>query len=308
VEAIASRGNASGQITPAVPAGWQIAPASRAFSLKAAGERMRFSYEVTAPASPATALVTAVASIGERNYHWSRNEIRYDHIPVQLLQPSAELKLVAVDAVTRSRNIGYLPGAGDEVAEGLRGLGCKVTEISGADLTPEKLQSFDAVVLGVRAFNTRTDLAPRLPALYAWVEAGGVVLIQYNRPGRDLKTENLTPYRLKLADLRVTDETAPMTMLAPSHPAFNVPNKITSADFDGWVQERGTYFPAEWDPHFVPLLAANDPGEPVLQGGLLVAQHGKGYIVYTGLAFFRQLPAGVPGAYRLLANLISLGK
>ncbi|MDB6170104.1 MAG: LmbE family protein [Verrucomicrobia bacterium] len=308
VEVIASRGDARGTLTPELPAGWSVSPASRDFALAAAGERASFSFDVTAPAAPATAVITARAAIGARGHHRSRAEIRYDHIPAQLLQFSAELKLVALDVVTRSRKIAYLPGAGDDVADGLRELGCTVTEISGADLTPEKLRAFDAVVVGVRAFNTRTDLMPRLPALYAWVETGGTVVIQYNRPGRDLRTENLTPLHLRIADLRVTDETAPMTILAPDHPALNAPNRITSADFDGWVQERGAYFPAEWDPRFVPLLASNDPGEASLRGGLLVAPYGRGHIVYTGLAFFRQLPAGVPGAYRLLANLISLGK
>ncbi|MDB6128518.1 MAG: LmbE family protein [Verrucomicrobia bacterium] len=308
VELIASRADTKGVLTPALPTGWHITPASQDFSLGAVGERAKFTFSVTAPASPGTATLTVRANIGERRYHRSRSEIRYEHIPVQLLQFAAELKIVALDVTTRSKNVAYLPGAGDEVADGLRLLGCKVTEISGADLTSEKLPAFDAVVIGVRAFNTRTDVVSHLPALFAWVEAGGTLVTQYNRPGRDLKTEKFSPFPLRLADLRVTDETAPMTLLAPTHAAFNSPNKITAADFDGWVQERGAYFPSEWDSHFTALLACNDPGETPLKGSLLVAPYGKGYFVYTGLAFFRQLPAGVPGAYRLFANLISLGK
>jgi hypothetical protein len=173
-------------------------------------------------------------------------------------------------------------------------------------LTPECLRELDSVVIGVRAFNVRTDLAPQLPALFAFVEQGGTLIEQYNRPN-DLKTSKLAPFDLRLSNDRVTDETAAMTFLVPEHPALTTPNKITSADFEGWVQERGIYFPNQWDEHFTPLLACNDPGESPLKGGLLVAQYGRGYFVYTGLAWFRQLPAGVPGAYRLFANLVSLG-
>jgi hypothetical protein len=191
-------------------------------------------------------------------------------------------------------------------------MGYAVTQLTGADLTADRLKAFDAVVIGVRAFNTRTDLAAGLPALFAYVEAGGTVVEQYNTPG-GLQTPELAPYALKLSrDLprfRVTDEHSAVTLLEPEHPAFNVPNRITPADFDGWVQERGLDFASEWDAaHLTPLLACSDTGEPPLEGGLLVSHFGRGYFVYTGLSFFRQLPAGVPGAYRLFANLVSLGR
>jgi hypothetical protein len=163
------------------------------------------------------------------------------------------------------------------------------------------------VVIGIRAFNVRTDLVPQLPALFAYVEAGGNVIIQYNNQN-GLQNTKLAPYDLRLSSDRVTDETAAVTFLAPDHPVLNTPNKITSADFEGWVQERGIYFPNQWDGHFTPILACSDPGEAPLKGGLLVANYGKGYFVYTGLVFFRELPAGVPGAYRLFANLVSLGR
>jgi hypothetical protein len=186
-------------------------------------------------------------------------------------------------------------------------MGYEVTMLTGADLTPDKLKNFDAIVVGVRAFNVRTDLADKMPALFSYVEAGGTVVEQYNRPD-GLKTREFSPYSLSLSSERVTDETAAMTILAPDHAVLNKPNKITDKDFDGWVQERGIYFPNKWDDHWTPILACNDPGEQPLQGSLLVAQHGKGYFVYTGLVFFRELPAGNPGAYRLMANLVSLGK
>ena len=194
------------------------------------------------------------------------------------------------------------------VAQSLADMGYEVTMLAGDDLTTNRLKEFDAVVVGVRAFNVRTDLVSHLPALFGYVAAGGNVIEQYNRPGRDLKTDQLAPYSLHLSNDRVTDETAPVTFLAPDHPVLNLPNKITGTDFDGWIQERGIYYPDQWDDHFTPILACSDPGEAPLKGGLLVAQYGKGYFVYTGLVFFRQLPEGVPGAYRLFANLVSLGK
>jgi hypothetical protein len=186
-------------------------------------------------------------------------------------------------------------------------MGCSVTTLTDADLTPEKLHGLDAVVIGVRAFNVRTNLEAHLPGLFAYVEAGGTVVAQYNRP-ENSRTFKLAPYDLHLSGDRVTDENATVTFLAPDHPVLNTPNKITAADFAGWVQERGIYFPNQWDDHFTPILACGDPGESPLKGGLLVAPYGKGHYVYTGLVFFRELPAGVPGAWRLFANLISLGK
>jgi hypothetical protein len=193
------------------------------------------------------------------------------------------------------------------VAEGLEEMGYEVTRLTGNDLTADKLRGLGAVVIGVRAYNVRNDLAAHLPALFDFVEQGGTVVAQYNRPN-GLRTPRIAPYDLRLSDARVTDEDAPVTFLVPDHPALNVPNKITPADMEGWVQERGIYFPNQWGAPFTPVLASGDPGETPLKGGLLVAKHGKGHFVYTGLVFFRQLPAGVPGAYRLFANLVSLGQ
>jgi hypothetical protein len=219
---------------------------------------------------------------------------------------------VALDLATRGLKVGYLPGAGDSIPQALHQMGYAVTPLVGSDLSLEKLAGLHAVVIGVRAFNERTDLAPNLPGLFAYVEAGGTVIVQYNRP-TGLKATTLAPYPLSIAgpapDWRVTDERSPVTFLNPDHPALNTPNQLGPADFEGWVQERGAYFPSSWDEdRFVALLAMNDPGEAPLRGAALVARHGAGHFVYTPLAFFRQLPAGVPGAYRLFANLVSLGQ
>ena len=308
VTVTSARSNVAGVLRLVAPDGWKISPASQSFHLAAAGDQAQFTFNVTAPPEPATASIGATAEVGGRLYDNERVVINYSHIPLLLLQPRAQFKAVCLNLAIRGHNVGYLPGAGDDVAEAIKELGYDVTPLGGDDLTTNRLKDFDAVVIGVRAFNVRTDLVSHLPALFAYVADGGNVIEQYNRPGRDLKTDQLTPYRLHLSSDRVTDPTAPVTFLAPENLVLNTPNKITGADFDGWIQERGTYYPNQWDDHFTPILACSDSGETPLKGGLLVAQYGKGHFVYTSLVFFRQLPDGVPGAYRLFANLISLGK
>ncbi len=312
VEVTAERANTTGTLRLEAPAGWKVSPAGQPFRLAGRGDKVRLSFSVGSPAQPQTGNFRAVAEVDGTRFSAQRDEVRYAHIPPQILQPPAQVKASAFDYELRGRVIGYLPGAGDSVAECLQQFGYDVTLLDGAGLTAENLKKFDAVVIGVRAFNERTDLAANLPGLFAYVENGGTVIAQYNRPN-GLRTPQLGPYQLSIEGpapaLRVTDEHAPVSFLTAEHPALNVPNKIASADFDGWVQERGAYFPSSWDEKaYVPLLAMNDPGEAPLKSSVLVAKHGKGYYVYTGLGFFRQLPAGVPGAYRLFANLVSLGK
>jgi LmbE family N-acetylglucosaminyl deacetylase len=304
---IAARAGVAGQVVLPAPQGWTVEPSMQPFRLTNAGDRAKVSFTVTAPAQASTATLAPVAEISGTAFGTRRVEIRYAHLPPLLLQPAAQVKAVSVDLKTAGRRVGYLPGAGDSVAESLGEMGFSVTQLAGADLTAERLSDLDAVVIGVRAFNVRTDLVGGMPALFAFVENGGNVIVQYNRPD-GLRTNALAPFPLKLSRDRVTDETSVVTLLAPDHPVLNTPNKITAADFDGWVQERGIYYPNEWDDRFTAILASGDAGEAPLKGGLLIARHGKGYFVYTGLAWFRQLPAGVPGAYRLFANMVSLGQ
>jgi hypothetical protein len=311
VEVAAARPATSGTLELELPAGWSASPGSHSFQLGSMGENATFTFNVTAPANPAAARITASAKVKGSRYRHQRIEINYGHLPFILLQPLARARVVSIDVNTRGTNVGYLPGAGDDTAEALEQLGYKVTTLAGADLVAEKLRGLDAVVIGVRAFNERKDLPANLPALFRYVEEGGTVIAQYNRPSGSL-TE-LGPYPLSIAgsapQWRVTDEKSPVTFLAPDHAALTTPNRIGPADFEGWVQERGAYFPSSWDKgRYTPVLALNDPGETPLESGVLIARHGRGHYVYTGLAFFRQLPAGVPGAYRLFANLVSLGK
>jgi LmbE family N-acetylglucosaminyl deacetylase len=312
VEVEASRADIAGTLRLVAPPGWRASPAGVPFRLAAVGDRASAVFTVTAPPGTASDSIAARADIDGTSYGNGRVLLSFSHIPPQLLMPPARMRAVSLDLAIRGRRVGYIPGAGDSVAGSLALMGYEVVTLSEADLTPEGLSGLDAVVIGVRALNARKEIADRLPALFAFAEAGGTVVEQYNTPG-GLQTPSIAPYALEISrDLpkfRVTDEAAPVRLLVPGHPVFTGPNRIGSADFDGWVQERGLDFASKWDAgHFTALLACSDAGEPPLEGGLLVASHGRGYFVYTGLSFFRQLPAGVPGAYRLFANLVSLGR
>lgn len=295
----------NGQLRFHVEDGWQIEPASIAFDA-AAGEELSLEATLTPPAEASQADLGAALVIDGRAYHRGFERIVYSHIPAQTLFPPARIRLVSLDVKIAGKNIGYIPGAGDAVPEALGRIGYKVDTLTEQDMKPDTLARYDAVVLGIRALNTQERIGFYMPALFDYAAQGGVVILQYNTH-RNLKTEAFSPYALALSQDRVADETAEMRILAPEHPVLHTPNRISSADFDGWVQERGLYFASSWDPAFMPIVSANDPGEPPLEGGLLIARHGKGWFVYSGLSWFRQLPAGVPGAYRLFANLVSLG-
>jgi len=198
-------------------------------------------------------------------------------------------------------------GAGDDVPDGLRHLGYEVMMLNDEMLATSDLSSFDAIVMGVRAYNTRDRLKNTNQRLLDYVERGGTLVVQYNVISGAL-ADRIGPYPLTIGRDRVTVESAPVTFPAPGHPLLTYPNKITSGDFEGWVQERGLYFASSWDEKYEAVLSSHDPGEPDLKGGLLYARYGKGVFIYTAYAWFRQLPAGVPGAFRIFANLISAGK
>jgi LmbE family N-acetylglucosaminyl deacetylase len=297
---------ASGTLRIFVGGGWGAAPAEVPFSFRARDEEKTVSVTFTPPAKPSTATLLAATVVEGKE--WSRSLVRVDHphIPRQTLLPPAEAKLLRLDLTTVPREIGYIMGPGDTVPDALRQIGYRVTLLTDEDLEAGDLSRFGAIVAGIRAFNTR----PRLKALHgklmAYVEKGGTVIVQYATMG-ELVTEEIGPYAFKISRDRVTVEEAPVALTDPAHPLLNVPNRIGPADFDGWVQERGLYFAGTWDPKYQTPLSMSDPGEPPKAGSLLFARHGKGAFIYTGLAFFRQLPAGVPGAYRLFVNLIEAG-
>ncbi len=267
---------------------------------------IRFRVWRTSDAQSGEALVTGSAD-GEPVHFFARSA-RYSHIPPVTVLEKAAAQLVAADAGTGSlTNVGYVMGAGDEVPDGLQQLGYTVTLLSDDDLLLGDLDRFGSIVTGVRAYNTRPALRAAEERLTSYMERGGTFVVQYMTTSRTGPTQ-IGPYPLTIGRDRVTDENAPMRWLEPGHPVFHTPNRIHPGDFDGWVQERGLYFAASWDDRYKPLLACSDPGEDELRGGLLFAPVGRGAFFYTGLSFFRQIPAGVPGAYRLLANIISYGR
>jgi LmbE family N-acetylglucosaminyl deacetylase len=307
VHITAATGPVKGDLRLAVPQGWEVSPASVPMDLKAADAESAATFSVKPPDQSSEGTLRAIVSIDGRDYSLERVRISYPHIGVQTLMPAAEAKLVRADIRQKGEHIGYIPGAGDDVPESLRQIGYSVKVLSEPEITANNLAQFSAVVLGIRAYNTQDRISNWLPELFAYVKDGGVAISQYNTLA-DLKTNQLGPYPLEISRDRVTDENAQVRVLAPNNPLMNVPNKITPKDFDGWVQERGLYFPNKWDPAWTPILSCNDPKETPLDGGLLVAKSGQGFFIYTSYSWFRQLPAGVPGAYRLFANMLSLGK
>ncbi|PZR76195.1 MAG: LmbE family protein [Chthoniobacterales bacterium] len=305
VRVSASSGAVRGQLRLEAPKGWRVEPASVPVDLKATDAEMFASFSIQPPPNAAEGKLRAIVTVDGRDYSFARERIAYPHIGVHTLMPPAEARIVRADIRRKGDLIGYIPGAGDDIPQSLQQIGYNVKMLEAGDVTAENLKRFDAVVLGIRAYNTQDRIASWQPALLAYAQAGGVVVVQYNTTS-DLKTKEIGPFPLEISRDRVTDETAEVRILAADHPVLNTPNKITAEDFKGWVQERGLYFPNKWDSAWAPILSCNDPGEKPLDGGLLVAKTGQGYFIYTGYSWFRQLPAGVPGAYRLFANMVSL--
>ena len=307
VRVIASTGPVKGQLKLTAPDGWHVDPAAVQIDLKGANAETVAAFTVKPPEQDSEGTLRAIASIEGREYSFGHVRISYPHIGVHILMPRAEVTVVRADIRKKGERIGYIPGAGDDVRESLQQIGYTVKMLSDADFTAKNLAQFSAVVLGIRAYNTDDRISTWLPELFTYVKNGGVAIAQYNTTA-DLKTKEMAPYPLEISRDRVTDENAQVRILVPNHPLMTTPNKITSKDFDGWVQERGLYFPNKWDAAWTPILSCNDPNEKPLDGGLLVAKSGKGFFIYTSYSWFRQLPAGVGGAYRLFANMVSLGK
>ena len=287
--------------------------------LKTKDKIQTFEFEVSpktvaADFSPQSVNVKAVLTIDSVEYDNSLVRIDYKHIPIQTLFPKATAKVLLMNVQTKVKKVGYIEGAGDAIPDALKELGCEVHNITESWFVENLLQDEktkpEVIVFGIRAYNTNDLLKKYQDKILKYVEDGGTVIVQYNTANQltELVTPNFAPFPITLSRDRVTEEDAEMRMLKPEHSIFNSPNKITQEDFKGWVQERGLYFPNKWDANYEALLSCNDKGEPAKDGSLLVAKYGKGYYVYTGLSFFRELPAGVIGAYRLFANLVSVGK
>ena len=303
----AGKSDISGVLSLQLPDGWRADPASYDFSLELKEQAAEFTFRITPPAEPSVGDARAVATVDGQAYDQHKIVIAYEHIPTQTLLMPSTTKLVKVDLQKAGEAIGYIMGAGDEIPQALEQIGYRVTLLEANEVRADYLKQFDAIMVGIRAYNTNDWLRYRNDELLEYVKEGGTLVVQYNTNSR-LVTDSIAPYPLTLSRERVTDETAPVRFLDPDSPVLTYPNRISEADFAGWVQERGLYFPEKWDEHYEPVLSLNDPGEDPLEGSLLVAPYGEGYYVYTGLSFFRELPAGVPGAYRLLTNLLSVGK
>ncbi|TVZ09701.1 GlcNAc-PI de-N-acetylase [Cellulophaga sp. RHA_52] len=299
----------SGEIELTFSKGWKVANAKQNFNIKKRGDSKTITFTVTPPNSESEGSILPVVKINGKELNKELVVISYDHIPTQSVLLPSEAKVVRLDIKKTGKNIGYITGAGDKIPESLEQIGYNVSIIDPNSINTASLKGFDAIVVGIRAYNVVDQLKFKQHFLLDYVKNGGNLVIQYNTAGRSkLGVDNLAPYPLELSRDRVTNEFAEVTILAKDHPVVNTPNKITTNDFNNWVQERGLYFPNKWGKEFTPILAMADKGEEAKKGSILIAAYGKGNYVYTGISFFRELPAGVPGAYKLFANLLSLPK
>jgi len=304
----AVKGAANGSVRLELPAGWVAEPTQTVFSLTKDGDAADIPFKVTPAkleAKPYT--MTAIATCDGHEYRDGYKTVGYPGLlPTNLYRPALYRAVGADVAVAPKLRVAYLPGTGDEVQASLEDLGIHATTISVADIAAGRLAGYDAVVMGVRAYAAHADLATATQPLIDYAKDGGTVIVQYQSGQYD---HDFGPYPYSLgSNERVVDETDPVALLAPKSQALSWPNRITTHDFDGWVEERGHGFLESWDPHFEAVTETHDPGQEPQRGGLLVAKTGKGNYVYVAYALYRQLPEGVPGAYRLFANLLSLGR
>ncbi|MGA8869109.1 MAG: PIG-L family deacetylase [Candidatus Sulfotelmatobacter sp.] len=303
-------GAPAGTLRLRVPQGWSVEPQEAQVEVRARGEKQDFAFTVH-PASlkEGRAEIRAMLEAGGKTYDEGYTLVtREDLGSFYYYQPAAQRVSIVDVRTPKDLKVGYIMGAGDDIPTVLQQVGMDVTLIDPEKLASEDLSRYASIVLGIRAYDTQKNVVANNKKLLDFVAAGGTLVVQYNTGVGDFNSGHFTPYSAELSRERVSVEEAPVEILAPDDPIFQTPNKITARDFDGWVQERGLYFMEKWDDHFKPLLACHDPGEDEQKGGLLVAQYGKGTYIYTGYAFFRQLPAGVPGAVRLYVNLLSAGQ
>ncbi|MGJ8761632.1 MAG: PIG-L family deacetylase [Polaribacter sp.] len=294
-----------GKVSLKVPEGWRVTPAEINFNIEQKEDVQNVSFLVTPPKDPSEGKLEVIAVSKGESYTKELVEINYNHIPKQSVLLNSEAKVVRLDIQKVGNTIGYIKGAGDAVPESLRQIGYSVEIIDPININEENLLKYDAIVLGIRAYNVVDELKFKQKFLLEYVAKGGNMIVQYNT---NRNVDVAAPFPLKLSRDRVTDESADVLILAEDNPLMNFPNKITNEDFNGWVQERGLYFPNIWHESYTPVLSMNDKGEHMKLGSLLIAKYGKGNYIYTGLSFFRELPAGVSGAYRLFANMLSVGK
>ncbi len=300
----------TGTVRLRIPAGWVVSPQQAPFTLKSRGDQTSAAFTVTAPANRRAGSIDidAEARVGSETFSRDTQVISYPHIQTHRLYWPARARVHVLDLKVAPVKVGYVMGGGDEVPDAIRRMGIDVTMLDADMLATGDLSQFDTIVIGIRASETRPDFVANNSRLLQYVERGGTMIVQYQQ-GEYIE-QGMAPFSASgKGNPRVTDETAAVRMLVPTHPVFTFPNRITADDFNGWVQERNLYAFSDFDSRrYTPLLESADPGEPPQRGGELYAELGKGRYVYTAYSWFRQLPAGVTGAYRQFANLISLSK
>ena len=301
--------NVKGEVQFCYDKGWVVDQEIKPFEIAKKGDEQIVLFTLTPPAEENESFISPILTINGKKISKELVSIAYDHVPTQSILLPAEAKVVRLNIQKSGENIGYIMGAGDDVPTSLSQIGYNVVLIDPNDIQQGSLDAFDAIVVGIRAYNVVKELKFKQRYVLEYVKNGGNVIVQYNTSGRwNKQFENIAPYPLKLSRDRVTDENSKVKIITTNHSLVNFPNTINQSDFEGWVQERGLYFPNEWDDKFTPILAMKDAGESSKKGSLLIAKYGKGNYIYTGLSFFRELPAGVPGAYKLFANMLSVGK
>lgn len=300
----------SGTVRLQTPLDSKVSPRQQSVSFSRRGEEKTLDFQFSPSAmKQGDVKLRAVFAHGNLNYSQSYTLVtRQDLGSFYYFEPAVQHISIVDVKVPQNLKVGYVMGAGDDIASVLQQVGMNVTLLSADKVATENLGQFGTIVLGVRAYDTHKELVANNQKLLDFVSNGGTLVVQNNNSISDFNSEHLTPYPAELSRARVSVEEAPVQILAPDDPVFHYPNEISQKDFDGWVQERGLYFMDTWDDHFKPLLSCHDPNEPDQKGGLMVAKYGKGIYIFTGYAFFRQLPAGVPGAIRLFVNLVSAGR
>jgi LmbE family N-acetylglucosaminyl deacetylase len=307
VKVKAGKDKINGNVKLELPDDWSVSPSEIPFSIDKKGEEVLAVFSVSPSKEISEVDIKSIVTINNQTFDKEKIDINYSHIYKQMVLQPAAAKAIRLNIKTKNENVAYIMGAGDEIPKSLEQMGYDVTIIKPEKISTNLLSNYDVIITGIRAYNVVNTLATKQKILLDFVKNGKTMIVQYNTLD-DLVTNEMSPYKLKISRDRVTDENAEVRFLQPKHDVLNYPNKITSEDFKGWTQEQGLYYPSEWDTAFTPILSANDKGETPKDGALLVAKYGKGNYIYTGLSFFRELPVGVSGAFRLMANLIAIGK
>jgi len=305
----ANRSNCKGEVQLNAPKGWLITPEKQNFQIEEKNQEQKFTFKISPPKEYTESTLKFSVTVDGKKTGKTIHRVEHDHIPVQTLVRDAEAELIHMDLNTLALNVGYIEGAGDNIPAALRQIGYEVKFLDDDMLSRGDLSSFDVIITGIRLYNTNERMNVYQPRLMDYVKTGGTLLVQYNTNNflSNLKSD-IGPYPFQITRDRVTDETAEVRILKKNHKILTQPNLLKTSDFKGWIQERGLYFAGDYDAKYETLFSMNDTDSKELEGSLIYAEYGTGKFIYTGLSFFRELPAGVPGAYRLFVNLMSAGR